>query len=284
MNYSDIKESNEKKGKNNYLFDGKINLKCELPTDIPVLPDLRLQAEIITNQSEAYKFAIQYFPEFKSCEFLETNTDQEFMLRIGNGYNNYEYIDVHRTGALIYSKPIDSEPVQDTIFTEDMAFSIAQDFLLKHEDISDFVYDHSWSAGEINEKGERTGLIIDYTFHYVWYYNDILVRGYGDKMFVSVTPDEEVDHYFRLKRAVIKEIANESIISASEAYNSLKNNISVISEMNIVNVEICYFSKSHHTIQEIMQPAWQFEFYEGNSENDTSYLYISARDGKKLTP
>lgn len=278
-----IEEKPERKNNNN-LFEGKINLKCELPTDILILPDLKLQPEVITNQSEAYEFAIQYFPEFKNCEFLETYSDKEFILRIGSDDNSYEYIDIDSTGTIIYSKNTDSEPVEDTIFTENMAFNIAQHFLSKHGGVGDFIYDYTLSGRKINEKGEPTGIIIDYTFHYIYYYKNIPIRGYGDKMFVTVTPEEEVNHYFRLKRTVIEEIANESIISASEAYNSLKNNVSVISEMNIIDVEICYFSKSHYKAQEIMQPAWRFEFYGEGSENDTSYLYISGRDCKELTP
>jgi len=281
--YSDIKESTEKKGKNNDLFDEKIYLKCELPTDLPLLPDLKLQPEVITNQTEAYELAIQYFPEFKDCEFLETFSDKEFILRIGNDDNNFEYIDINSIGTIIYSKNINSKPVEDTIFTENMALNIAQDFLSKHGGVGDFKYDYTSSGRKINEKGEPTGIIIDYTFHYIYFYKNIPVCGYGDKMFVTVIPEEEVNHYFRLKRTIIEEITNETIITASEAYNSLKHNVTVINEMNIINVEICYFSISHHTIQEIMQPAWRFEFYEENSEQDISYLYINARNGNKLT-
>lgn len=297
---SNIENENNKKG-NIYggPSEGIIEIHCDLPTNRPALPDLVLPSDVITSENEAYDFAIQYFPEFEKCELIYTEqTDSDvttYIFRIGNDENNYEFLKVSSSGTLIYSRESNGELLEDTEFTEDDALTIANSFISNHGGLGDFVFELIGIWGTLDEYGNKTGIIRAYFIDYLHYYDvehleldppfpndEVPIHG-GDGIRMTVSTDEGVSHFLRLHRTPNYETNLDTIISASDAYDSLQTVWEGYGDLDITNVDICYYSERYDIVQETMQPAWRFEYYVNNDANrGDNFIYVNARNGEVI--
>ncbi len=294
-----IKDDDNKKKKNGGPSGGTIELEGELPTNTPALPDLVLPSEVITDEGDAHDFAIQYFPEFEKSNLIYTESTgiepTTYIFEIGNDESNYEHLKISGAGALIYSRESYGELVSETLFTENDALTIANNFISNHGGLGDFVFESINTWGTFDEYGDKTGMIRDYFIDYIHYYdvehleldpplpNDEVPICGGDGIRMTVSTDEGVSHFFRLHRTPYDETTPSPVISASDAYYSLETVYEGYGNMAITNVDICYYSENYEIVQETMQPAWRFEYYEDNDTNkDENFIYVNARNGEVI--
>lgn len=257
-----------------------MNLSCELPTEQPVLPILKLKLENISNEAEAKSFATKYFPEFERANFMETSDSNKFVLKLGEAT---EYLEIYKSGCLIYMRSQDKDiKMNQTEFPQEMALNISHDFILSHGELEDFKLESIAPYAQLNEDGEPTGIIKGYYLVYRHSYNDIPISGPGgDGIKADVKCGGNVTYFFRLMRTPTEETSTVKVVSASQAFNSLKKSYKG-KETTITNVSLCYYSENFKTVQESMEPAWRFEIGGKGGVGSGSYLYVNAVNGTPL--
>ena len=257
---------------------GIITLGCELPTEQPILPILKLQEGKVSNETEARALALKYFPEFENATFIENAFEDPniFVLKIDNGISNLnEYLTVYSSGCLIYTGPLPIErEVNASEFSQEKALNFSESFISQHGGFGDLYLERITSGVQFDPEGKPTGIIDGYYVRYEHSYNGIPISG-GDRITLEVIYNGIVTHFFRLVRTPIEEISQVKIIPASQAFNALTT-AQISGNITITNVDICYYSSDQYIDQEHMNPAWRFEI------DGVNYLYVDGVTGECL--
>ena len=252
-----------------------ITLGCELPTEQPILPILRVEEEGVSNESEARALAVKYFPQFENASFIESGLDA-FVLKNEHTIFN-EYLEIYESGCLIYTRVNDYiiERVSISEFPQEEALTIAEDFISQHGGLGDFELESVFPIATY--KNETLIGIDGYHINYRHSYKDIPIssgRG-GDGIRITIRCDGNVTTFFRLVRKVIEEEDKIQMISASQAFDALAV-APIPGFVTITEIDVCYYSIPPWENQEYMNPTWRFKMEGGN------YLYVDGVTGEVL--
>ena len=231
---------------------GRLILRCELPTERPIMSAPNVSCPTISNCSEAKSYATQYFTQFNDADF-EKLDDATFI-----GRNGTEIIFVHPSGTIGYSKDVDDTTFWTGDFTLASARNISNNFIEDHGGLGSYQEYRNGSITIVDEDDKPTGYIKGYTFFYHKQYNGYTIFGADALRTVVGWEGPVVTFYYRGNYSLGNPVQTQQVISAEKAWDVVVGNYTHIHNIDIVIVDLCYHIPDFDQIITVMYPAWRF--------------------------
>ena len=237
-----------------YSEDGKFILRCELPTDRPIMSAPSINYSYISNGSEAKSYAIQYFPQFAEYDF------QGEGLEIYTGWAWNEGIEVLSSGAIWYhNMSFEDDIVSIKDFPLETGSAISLSFINAHGGLGQYEEYHR-SSIEVSGGDTPSGSITGYNFEYHKQFNGYTIFGDDGLRTTVIAESQEVVFYYRGNYSLSEPNLTQQVISAETAWDVVVENYTHFhdDDIDITSVDLCYYISHDDENVTVIYPWWRF--------------------------
>jgi hypothetical protein len=246
---------------------GRPILRCELPTDRPIMSAPAVNSSNISSSSEARSYAIQYFPQFADVDFREEDS-RTYMGIIGD-----EMIIIHSNGVIKYSHMRDDNIVSINDFPLETGSAISLSFINDHGGLGQYEEYHR-SSIEVSG-GVPSGSIKGHNYVYHKQFNGYTIFGADALRTTVIAEGHAVLSYYRGDFSFDEPHLTQQTISAETAWVVVVGNYTHMGDIDITSVDLCYYISYFEENITVMYPWWRFS----GPEID---FYVNAFTGEFL--
>ena len=238
----------------NYSVDGRLILRCELPTERPMMSAPSINYSNISNGSEAKSYAIQYFPQFAEYDFQGED------LEIYVGVVGNEWIEVLSSGAISYNNmSFEDDIVSIKDFPLETGSAISLSFINAHGGLGPYE-EYRRSSIEVSGGDTPSGSIKGHNFDYHKQFNGYTIFGDDGLRTMVIAESQEVVSYYRGNYSLSEPNLTQQVISAETAWDVVVENYTHFhdNDIDITSVDLCYYISHDDENVTVMYPWWRF--------------------------
>ena len=255
----------------NYSVDGRLNLRCELPTDRPMMSAPSINYSNISNGSEARSYAIQYFPQFADVDF-QGEGSKTYLGIVGD-----EFLEVRSSGSIHYSiMNFEDNIVSIKDFPLETGSAISLSFINAHGGLGQYEEYHR-SSIKVSGSDTPSGSIAGHNFDYHKQFNGYTIFGDDGLRTMVIAESQAVVSYYRGNYSLSEPNLTQQVISAETAWDVVVENYTHFhdNDIDISSVDLCYYITAYEENITVMYPWWRFS----GPELD---FYVNAFTGEFL--
>ncbi len=237
-----------------YSEGGKLVLRCELPTDRPMMSAPSINYSYISNGSEAKSYTIQFFPQFAEYDFQGED------LEIYVGVVGEEFIEVLSSGAIYYSiRTFDDDIVSIKDFPLEAGSAISISFINDHGGLGQYEEYHR-SSIEVSGGDLPSGSIKGHQFEYHKQFNGYTIFGDDGLRTMVIAESQAVVSYYRGNYSLSEQNLTQQVIPAETAWDVVVENYTHFhgDDIDITSVDLCYYISHDDKNVTVIYPWWRF--------------------------